>query len=276
MATIHPTAVIDPEARIGENVEIGPFCVIGPKTAIGDGTVLAPHVVIEGFTTLGRNCRVSPGAVLGGLPQDLGFKGEDTFVEIGDNVVIRECVTINRATGEGKATQVGDGAFIMAYSHLAHNCILGREVILANNVQMAGYVEIGDYSFISGTTVIHQFVKIGRMTIMAGFSGTRQDLPPFAMCNGRPATVVGINKIGLRRRGFSSEDRMVLRKAFNLIWFSNHNTSQGVEQVRREIGPHPLVDELIAFIESSKRGIRRPDEAGDTIETMAGEPEPVA
>lgn len=269
---IHPTAVIDPGTKIGENVEIGPFCVIGPKTVIGDETVLGPHVVIEGWTTLGRNCRVSPGAVLGGLPQDLNFKDEETFVEIGDDVVIRECVTINRATGEGKATQVGDGCFIMAYSHLAHNCVLGREVILANNVQMAGYVDVGDYAFLSGTTVIHQFVKIGRMTIMAGFSGTRQDLPPFAMCNGRPATVVGINKIGLRRRGFSSADRMALRKAYNLIWFSGLNTSQGIERVREEIGSHPLVDELLTFIETSKRGIRRPDEAGNTIETMADEP----
>ncbi len=260
--TIHSTAIIDETAQIADNVTIGPFTVVGPQCVVGEGSVLSAHVVLESHVVLGKNGQVASGAVLGGAPQDLAYEGEEAFVTIGDNVVIREYVTINRATGQGKTTQVGNDCFIMAYSHLAHNCVLGDGVILANNAQLGGYVEVGDYAFLSGTTVFHQFVKIGRLAIVAGFSGTRQDIPPFAMCNGRPATVAGINKVGLRRKGYSSEDRTRLRRAFNLIWFSHENTSQGVDKVREELGTEdPLINELLAFIETSKRGIRRPDEA---------------
>ncbi len=264
---IHPTAVIDPTANIGADVTIGPYSVIGPEVNIGEGSQLGPHVVIEGYTTMGKNCQISAGAVIGGLPQDHNFGGEKSYVTLGDNVVIRECVTINRATGEGQHTRVGSGSMIMAYTHLAHNCQLGKEVILANNVQMAGYVEVGDYAFISGTCVFHQFVRIGRLSIISGFSGSRQDVPPFAMCDGRPqATIVGINSIGLKRRGFDREARSRLKKAFYYLWFSRLNTQQAIEAIRRDIEPDPNIDELIEFTLSSKRGIHRPDEQADYSE----------
>lgn len=266
---IHPTAVIDPTAQIATGVSIGPYSVVGPQTRIGEGTQIGPHVVIEGYTTLGRNCQVSAGAVIGGTPQDLHFGGETSFVEIGDNVIIRECVTINRATGEGEATRVGDGCMLMAYCHLAHNCQLGSNVVMANNVQLAGYVTIGDYSFMGGMCVVHQFVNIGRLAIVGGFSGTRQDIPPFAMAEGRPrATVKGINSVGLKRRDFDREARSRLKKAYFYLFFSKLNIEQAVETIHREIGNEdPNVEELIQFTRNSKRGIYRPDETDGYSET---------
>jgi len=271
--SIHPTAIIDDTAVIDPTASIGPYCIIGPKTTIGAGTKLASHVVIEGYTTLGQNCTVASHAVLGGLPQDLNFGGEESFVVIGDNVTIRECVTINRATGEGNATVVGNGCFIMAYCHLAHNCALGKQVILANNVQMAGYVEISDNAFISGTSVIHQFVKIGRLAILAGSSGTRQDIPPFSMSDGRPAIIVGLNKVGLKRQGFSMEDRRKLKKAYQWLWFSDLSYQEAYAQIRAEFGTDPLTEELITFIQTSKRGIHHP--AAQSNEQTAPAPEQV-
>lgn len=262
---IHPTAIIDPSAVIGANVEIGPYSVIGPDCHIGEGTKIGPHVVIERYTTLGKNCQVAPGAVLGGLPQDHNFGGEVSYVTIGDNVMIRECATINRGTGEGTHTRVGDGSMIMAYTHLAHNCQLGKHVILANNVQLAGYVELGDNVFISGTCVVHQFVKIGRLTIVSGFSGTRQDLPPFAMTEGRPqATIVGINKVGLKRQGLTLEERTRIKKAYHYLWFAGLNQQQAIEEIRRNVEVDANVEELIGFVQTSRRGIHRPDEGVQT------------
>lgn len=264
---IHPTAVIDPSVELGSNVAIGPYAVIGPETRIGDNSIIGPHAVIEGYATLGTNCQVSSGAVISGPPQDLHFGGEKSFVTIGNNVIIRECVTINRATGEGQTTSVGDNSMIMAYSHLAHNCQLGEGVILANNVQLAGHVEIGDYAFIGGTCVVHQFVQIGRLSIIGGFSGTRQDIPPFAMTEGRPqATIKGINSVGLKRRGFDREARSRLKKAYFYLWFSRLNIQQAIEAIHRDIEPDPSIDELIAFTINSKRGIHRPDEQADYSE----------
>ncbi len=255
MSLIHPTAIIDASAKIDPSVSVGPFSVIGPKVVIGKNTAIAAHVVIEGFTTIGQNCTIAPQAVIGGLPQDLNFGGEESFVTIGDNVNIRECVTINRATGEGQATIVEDNAFIMAYSHLAHNCKLGTSAILANNVQLAGYVEVGEKAFISGSNVFHQFVRVGRLSIISGASGTRQDIPPFSMCDGRPAIITGLNRVGLKRAGFSLEDRNVLKKAYQLLWFSGLSTHEAIAQIRQEFGSHPLSEELITFVETSKRGI---------------------
>jgi UDP-N-acetylglucosamine acyltransferase len=265
---IHPTAVIDSTAKIAANVSIGPYTVIGPQTVIGEGTRLASHVVIEGYTTIGTNCQIASGAVIGGQPQDLHFGGETSFVEIGNNVIIRECVTINRATGEGEVTRVGDNCMLMAYCHLAHNCQLGENVVMANNVQLAGYVQIGDYAFMGGMCVVHQFVQIGRLAIVGGFSGTRQDIPPFAMAEGRPrATVKGINSVGLKRRGFDREARSRLKKAYYYLWFSKLNTQQAIETIHREIGEDANVEELIQFTLNSKRGIYRPDEAEQFSDT---------
>lgn len=259
--SIHPTAIIDATAHIEDGAEIGPYVIVGPHCRVGTGSKLDAHVVLKANVELGRECRVASGAVLGGEPQDLGFKGETSWVRVGDKCDIREYVTISRASGEGNATTVGNGCMLMAYVHLGHNCQLGNEVIIANNAQLAGYVEVGDYAFISGTTVFHQFVKIGRMAMVGGFSGSRQDIPPFSMNYGRPTEVMGINKVGLRRRGLDLNARTRLKRAFNLLWFSGLNTTQAIEAVQAELGSDPYVDELVDFVLHSKRGIRKSSRA---------------
>jgi UDP-N-acetylglucosamine acyltransferase len=258
--TIHTTAMIDSTAQVDPSATIGPYVVIGPYCMVGAGCILKPHAVLEAYVTLGEGCQVSSGAVLGGPPQDLGFDGQPSYVVVGNNVQIRECVTINRATGEGNTTTVGNDCMLMAYSHLGHNVQLGHGVILANNVQLGGYVSVGDNAFLGGTTVAHQFVKIGRLAIMGGFCGTRQDIPPFAMAFGRPeATVQGINTIGLKRRGFKLDERTRLKAAYKTLWFSGLSLQDAVAQVLVDAPDDQHVAELITFIQASKRGIRRPD-----------------
>lgn len=257
MPIIHPTALIHPTAQLAETVEVGPYCIIGPECFIDDGTKLGPHVVLESHVKLGKNCSVAASAVLGGLPQDHAFGGETSWVEVGDHCQIREFVTINRGTGEGTVTQVGNHCMIMAYSHVAHNCVLGDHVVLANNVQLAGFVELGDYAFLSGVCVVHQFVKIGRMTIVSGLSGTRQDLPPFATTEGRPAVVVGINRVALKRQNVSLQSRNNLKRAFQILFFSPKILSEAIETCRTEIPDDPYVNELLDFVINSKRGIHR-------------------
>ncbi|MBX2861785.1 MAG: acyl-ACP--UDP-N-acetylglucosamine O-acyltransferase [Vampirovibrio sp.] len=257
--SIHPTAVIDPTAEVGTNVVIGPYAIVGPHCVIGDHTELDSHAVIKEYTRLGKGCKVASGAVIGGTPQDFKFGHEASYVTVGDNSIIRECVTINRATGEGNETKIGSGCMIMAYSHIAHNCTLGDDVILANAVQLGGHVEVGDAAFISGTCSVHQFVRIGKLAMVAGFSGTRQDIPPFAMTDGRPqAVIVGLNRVGLKRRGYGLDTRNRLKKAYQLLWFSGMNQSQAIETIRTEIDPDPAVEELVTFVETSKRGIHKP------------------
>lgn len=257
---IHPTAIIDPTVELGPGVEVGPHAYIGPHCKVGEGTRIYANAVLQGYTTLGKNCQVSPGAVLGGFPQDVKFKEWPSYVQIGDNVIIRECATVNRATGEGEATVVGDGCMLMAYAHVAHNCTLGKEVILANSVQLGGHVEVGDYAFLGGILAIHQFVKIGRLAIISGGSASRQDIPPFSMSDGRPAVVVGINKVGMKRRGYDLASRTRIKKAFQLLWFSGLNHKQALEAIRNEVEMDDSVQELVSFVENSKRGVRRPHE----------------
>lgn len=265
MTKIHPSAIIDPGAIIGQDVEIGPYCIVGPNCEIGDGTKLLSHVVVESHTKIGRHCTVSSGAVLGGLPQDHSFAGETSWVEIGDHCQIRECVTVNRASGEDQVTKMGSHCLIMAYTHLGHNCQLGDHVILANSVQLGGFVEIGDGAFLGGICAVHQFVKIGRMTIVSGFSGTRQDLPPFATTEGRPqAMVVGINRVGLKRAGFSADERNRLKKAFQLLFFSKVALPMAIENVKEQVELDANVLELLDFVQHSKRGIHR---LNDTLES---------
>lgn len=252
---IHPTAIIDPTAELAAGVEIGPYAIIGPKCKVGEGTKIASHAVLQEFVTLGKNCQVSQGAVLGGHPQDLKFKGEESYVIVGDNTVIRECVTLNRASGEGKETRVGNGCMLMAYSHLGHNCRIGDEVILANSVNLGGHVEVDDFAFLGGVGAYHQNIRIGKLAIVGGFSGARQDVPPFAMATGCPAAIVGLNKVGLKRRGYDLSARTRIKTAFNLLWFSELNTTQAVAAVRSELGSDPDIEELLKFVETSKRGI---------------------
>ena len=255
---IHATAVVADDAQIGQNVEIGPYCVIGPKCVIGDGTKLFNHVTLQSHVTLGKNCQVSAGAVLGGFPQDLKFDGKDSYVVVGDDCVIRECVTINRATGEGQATTLGNGSMMMAYSHLGHNCEVGNEVILANTVHLGGHVIMGDYVFVGGQSVFHQHVRVGRYAMIGGASACRQDIPPYAMSVGVPADMMGINRIGLKRRGFDLPTRTRIKEAYHLLWYSHLNLRQGLDEARRTLGSDPRVVELLDFVETTKRGIRGP------------------
>lgn len=259
---IHPTAIIDPTAQLGVDVIVGPYCIVGPHCKVGDGSKLTAHVVLEENVTLGARCEVSPFAALGGKPQDLGFQGETSYVQVGDDTHIRESVTIHRASGEGNVTRVGNQCLIMATAHIAHNDVIGNEVILANGVILAGYVTVDDYTFISGQNVVHQHVHIGSHVIMSGSSGTRQDIPPYAMCAGRPAELKGINKVGLRRRGFSAEQRKNVQRAYDILWFSGLQMSDATQQVRAEMGYDPNITALLDFIAQSKRGIRRPHLAG--------------
>ncbi len=254
---IHPTAIIDSTTTVAEGVSIGPYVVIGPKCEIAEGCVISPHVVLESHVRLGKGCTVAAGAVLGGLPQDYSFDGVDSYVDIGENTQVREYVTINRATKENEATRVGSGSMIMAYCHVAHDCQVGSNTTLANNVTLAGFVEIGDGVFVSGTILMHQFVKIGRLSFICPFGGTRQDVPPFAMTEGRPqVTVVGINKVGLRRAGFSLEERNNVKKAYHHLWFSKLNLKDAIEKIEAEgLMKDPNIVELVDFVRDSKRGI---------------------
>lgn len=255
MERIHSTAIVDPAAEIAEDVIIGPFSIVGPDVVIKSGTILESRVVVEGHTEIGTNCKLAVGAVVGTPPQDFSYKNEPTKVIIGNNTVLREYVTVNRASGEGCSTVVGDDCMIMAYTHIAHNCQVGNKVIMANYAGLAGHVEVGDSAFIGGIVAIHQFVKIGKYAIISGFSGTRQDIPPFSMTDGRPAIVRGVNKVGLRRNGFSRTEIDNLRKAFRIIWFEKHNLTNALELINTEVEMDEHIKYLLDFIKTSKRGV---------------------
>ena len=253
--SIHPTAVVDPAAVIGDHVTIGPFAFIDRDTQLGDDCVIGPHSVILRYTSLGRGCRVHACAVLGDLPQDLAFKDEPSYVKIGEHCVLREGVTIHRGTKADTSTVLGDNCFLMANSHLGHNVRLGDGVIIANGALLAGYVEVGERAFISGNVVIHQFVRIGRLSMLSGCSGIGKDVPPFCttvgVCRNR---IAGLNVVGLRRAGIGPEERQAIRRAFKILYRSGLNVSQALERIQKEF-TQPAVQEFCAFIEASKRGI---------------------
>jgi UDP-N-acetylglucosamine acyltransferase len=251
---IHTTAIVGDGAVIDATAEIGPYAKIGSNVKIGGGTKVGAHVVIDGHTTIGKDCKIFAGATIGLEPQDLGYKGEATGVIIGDRTVIREYVTIHRATKEG-FTSIGDDCFLMNYVHIAHNCKLGNGVILANSTMMAGYVTIGDYTVTSGLCVFHQFVRVGRLAMLSGMTGARLDLPPFSTCDGRPAMVRGFNAIGLRRRGVTQVTRSAIKEAYRLIYRSGLNVSQALARIEEEIQPYPEITEIVDFFKSSKRGV---------------------
>jgi len=251
---IHETAVVDQTAEIGVGVEIGPYCVIGPNVRIGDGSRLASHVTLQPYTTVGKNCRIHTGVVLGGPPQDTKFHGETSYAVIGDNNVIREYVTIHRATGEGCATRVGDDNMLMAYCHIGHNAQVGSGILMANYVGISGHVMIEDKVVFGGIVGVHQFVRIGRLAMVGGYSKVVQDAPPFSMVDGRPARVHDLNVVGLRRNGVSAKIRADLRRAFKLLYRSNLNLSQAVEAVSREVDPSPERDYLLEFVSNVRFG----------------------
>jgi len=255
MTEIHPTALVDPEAELGDGVTIGPWAMVGPRVRIGDGTVVGPGVLIERNTTVGRECRLHKGAVLGTDPQDLKYDGEDTRLTVGDRTVIREYATLNRGTTASGMTSVGDDCLLMAYTHVAHDCRVGNNVVLSNAVNMAGHVEIQDWAIVGGLTPIHQFVRIGTHAFVGGQSRISQDVVPYCRVAGIPAKIYGLNSVGLERRGFAPETRAALKKAYRLLFQSKMNVSEGLAQAREELDPVPEVTRLLDFVESSERGI---------------------
>ena len=252
---IHPTAILDPDAELGVGVVIGPWSIIGPKVVIGDGTAIGPHVLVEESTTIGADCRLSQGAVLGTDPQDLKYSGEQTALTVGDRTVIREYATLNRGTAASGKTTVGDDCLLMAYSHVAHDSIIGNSVVLANAVNMAGHVVIEDWATVGGLTAIHQFVRIGAHAFVGGASRTSQDVPPYTRGAGSPMKLYGLNAVGLERRGFSLEVRKALKQAYRLVFQSNMNTSQGVETAFGQVEAFPEVRHFLTFIRDSQRGV---------------------
>jgi UDP-N-acetylglucosamine acyltransferase len=260
MITIHPTAVIEPGARLGENVTIGPFCVVGPESELGDGVVLHSHVVVSGRTSLGARVKVFPFASIGHQPQDLKFRGEESRLEIGEDTVIREHVTMNPGTeGGGLLTRVGSRCLIMVGAHVAHDCIIGNNVILVNNATLAGHVRIADHAIIGGLSAIHQWVRIGEYGFVGGMSGVENDVIPFGTVIGNRASLGGLNLVGLRRAGYPREDVHALRAAFKLLFEGEDPLSRRLEQVAQAHGGSPLVDKMITFIrEGGDRAICTP------------------
>jgi UDP-N-acetylglucosamine acyltransferase len=252
--TIHKTAVIEDGAQVHESAQIGPFAVIGPHVKIGAGTKVGAHAIIDGHTTIGGDCHIFAGASIGLEPQDLGYRDEPTGVIMGDRVTVREYVTIHRAT-KGGVTRVGNDCFIMNYAHIAHDCKIGDGVIMANGATLAGHVAVGDYAVLAGVCVVHQYVRLGRLIMVSGLSGTRVDMPPFTMCDGRPLRVRGINIIGMRRRKFGPDARSAIKEAYRLIYRSELNLSQALERVEKEIAPLPEIAEILDFYRTSKRGV---------------------
>jgi UDP-N-acetylglucosamine acyltransferase len=255
MSAIHPTAIVSPKAELADDVAVGPYTVIEENVKIGSGTKIASSALLAGGAAVGNNVEVHHGAVIGTIPQDLKFGGEVTQVVIGDNTVVREYATVNRGTKAYGTTTVGKECLLMAYSHVAHDCILGDGVIMANSVNLAGHVEIGDYAIIGGVVPVHQFVKIGVHAMIGGGFRVQQDICPYALVGGYPLKVAGINAVGLRRRGFSREVIKALEKAFKLLFFSGLNTSQAVERIKSEVELIPEVQEILDFIGKSTRGI---------------------
>jgi len=255
---IHPTAIISPDARLREGIEVGPYAVIGPDVSIGASTIIGPHVVIEGHTDIGERCRISQFSSIGGIPQDLKFRGEETRVIIGNNNTIREYVTINRATAADIGmTAIGDNNLIMAYCHVAHNCKLGSNIIMSNAANLAGHIHIEDYAIIGGLTGIHQFTRIGAHCIIGGASAVVKDVPPYVMASGNHAKLYGLNLIGLKRRGFTEETVNALKKAYRIVFRSSLLLSVAVEKVRSEVEDLPEVRHFIEFIRTSERGVCR-------------------
>ena len=252
---IHPTAIVDKTAEVAKDAEIGPFAIVGPGCVVGPGSVVEARATLQENVRLASNVTVGVASVLGGKPQDLKFRGEITHVEIGDNTTIREFVTINRGTAQSFKTTVGEGCFIMSYSHIAHDCHVGDGVIMSNATQLAGHVTVEDFVIISGVCAVHQFVKIGRHAFIGGMSRVQKDVPPFVKAVGDPIKLFGLNSVGLSRRGFSEEVVAELKRAYRLFFRSDLNVSQALERAAVELKPYDEVKALISFVETSGRGV---------------------
>ena len=256
MKNIHQTAIVAPGAQLGNDVTIGPYAIIGENVVIGDGSFVGPHAVIDGDTTIGKGCHIFPGAMIGQITQDLKYHGEKTYIRIGDGTTIREYVTVNGGTGDESDTTIGEKCHIMAYVHIAHNCHVGNNVIIANCGTLAGFVDVEDGAVIGGLVGIHQFCRIGRFSIIGGCSKVVQDCPPFLMIDGHPAKARALNKIGLQRRGFSADTMNSLKKAFKILYRSGYSTKHAVEQIRETLpAEDAYIREFSDFVVASTRGI---------------------
>jgi len=252
-----PLAYIHPGAKIATNVVVEPFTTIHNDVIIGSGTWIGSNVTIMEGARIGKNCRIFPGAVISAIPQDLKFDGEDSLAIIGDNTTIRECVTVNRGTKALGKTQIGDNCLIMATSHVAHDCIVGNNCILANGSIIAGHVTIGDYAILSGLVAVHQFIHIGDHALVSGGSLVRKDVPPYTKAGKEPLSYIGINSIGLRRRGFDTEKIREIQNIFRILYQKNYNTSQALEKIEAEMEATKERDQIILFIKNSQRGIMK-------------------
>lgn len=253
---IHPTAVIDPRAELAAEVSVAPYSIIGPDVRIGGGTEIGAHVVLEGRVTIGARCRIGHGAIIGGVPQDLKYReGTPVGVRIGDESVIREYVTIHRATHEDEDTRVGAHCLLMASSHVAHDCVIGDHVIIINYAGLTGHVTVEDRATVGGLTGVHPFVRIGTYAYVGGCSKVVQDVPPFVTVDGAPATARAVNVIGMRRGGIDAAGRRQVKAAFRVLYRSGQAPGAALAQLKTELGDHPLVARLVEFIEASGRGI---------------------
>lgn len=254
---IQPLSYVNPQAKIADNVVIEPFVTISKNVEIGEGTWIGPNVTIMEGARIGKNCKIFPGAVISAIPQDLKFHGEDTLTVIGDNCTIRECVTINRGTEASDKTVLGNNCLVMAYVHIAHDCIIGDNVILANAVQLAGHINIGDYAIVGGVSAVHQFVNIGTHAMISGGSLVGKDVPPFSKAAREPLSYVGVNSIGLRRRGFSNEKINEIQEIYRIIYLRGNNNSKATAIIEAEMPATKERDEILSFIRESDRGIMR-------------------
>lgn len=253
---IHKTAIIHPRAKIAEDVVVGPYCVIGEGVSIASGVRIASHCVLEGNTSIGQNCEIFTGAVVGSIPQDRKYKKEEkTYLQIGKNNIIREYVMMNPGTGDGGKTIIGDDNLFMAYSHVAHDCLIGDNCTMANVGTLAGHVTLEDHAVIGGLTAIHQFVRLGKFSIVGGCSKVVQDIPPYSTCDGHPARVYGLNLVGLKRANFTSETLRELKKAFKILFFSELTKATAVEEVKKQISLIPEIEHLLHFVQTSQRGL---------------------
>ncbi|MCF8372804.1 MAG: acyl-ACP--UDP-N-acetylglucosamine O-acyltransferase [Bacteroidales bacterium] len=250
-----PLSYVHPEAKIARNVVVEPFVTIAKNVEIGEGTWIGSNVSIMEGARIGKNCRIFPGAVIAAIPQDLKFDGEDTLAIIGDNTTVRECVTINRGTKSKQKTVVGNNCLLMAYVHVAHDCILGNNIILGNATQLAGEVIIDDYAILSGIVAVHQFCHIGSHTMISGGSLVRKDVPPFIKAAREPLNYAGVNSIGLRRRGFSNEKINEIQDVFRFLFLKSLNNQQAIERIEAEMDASDERDEILLFVRNSKRGI---------------------
>lgn len=248
---------IDPTAKIGADVTIEPFAYIGADVVIGDGTWIGPHVTVMAGAIIGKNCKIFPGAVVGAIPQDLKYKGENSNIILEDNVIVRECCTLNRGTQASMTTKIGQGTLLMAYVHVAHDCVIGQNCILANNVNLAGHIEIGNHVILGGMSAVHQFVKIGDHAMIGGGSLVRKDVPPYVKAAREPLSYVGVNSIGLRRRGFTNEKVNHIQDIYRILFIKMTNVKKAIETIDATINDSLEKEVILGFLSHADRGIMK-------------------